>query len=207
MLADPSDRRDIGALCASVPTWLVRVVNVEVLRYPVVNELPPTVCASLKRVWNTSRVVIDADLNASHRLPSRAAAVLQATHARHGGPAECSAPSAARGALAPWQLDRILIYIEENIAEPLPNTDLARLIGLSTSHFSRAFSGRAGISPARYVRRRRVELACRLMSSTRISLCQIAIESGLCDQAHLCRTFRTFFRETPSAWRRANTIR
>ena len=69
-------------------------------------------------------MVIDTDLSASHPLQSRAAAVLQATHVRHGGTAERSAPSAARGALTPWQLDRIWIYIEDNIAEPLPNTDL-----------------------------------------------------------------------------------
>jgi AraC family transcriptional regulator len=146
---------------------------------------------------------LGTDPNVVHRLSARAVAALLPTAVRDGRREGRSTADAVSHALAPWQLDRILIYIEDNIAQPLHNTDLAQVIGLSTSYFSRSFVSSAGISPARYVRRRRTEFACRLMSGTRMSLCQIAIASGLCDQAHLCRTFQAFFRETPSSWRRA----
>ena len=111
---------------------------------------------------------------------------------------------AASFVLGPWQLDRILTHIDANIAHTLRNDALAKLIFLSTSHFSRAFSGSAGMSPARYVMRRRIEFACRLMIGTKMTLCQIAIAAGLCDQAHFCRTFRRFFFQTPRSWRHAN---
>ncbi len=151
-------------------------------------------------------MALDSDLNVARQLLVQAAAVLRANRAARERPAECSAINAARLALAPWQLDRILIYIEENVADRLRNCQLAQLVGLSTSQFSRSFLGSLGVSPARYVRRRRIEFACSLMVTTKMSLCQIAIASGLCDQAHFCRTFRALFHQTPRAWRRANTL-
>ena len=134
----------------------------------------------------------------------RATAVRWATRAAHERPVDHLTATTVRVALAPWQLDRIFAHIEENLAETLRNAHLARLIFLSTSQFSRAFSASVGISPAQYILRRRIEFACRLMISTKMSLCQIAIACGLCDQAHFCRTFRRFFSETPRGWRRAN---
>ena len=163
-------------------------------------EAPPLIADLIDR----ATTALDSDLNVARQLLVQAAAVLRANRAAHEGPAACSATDAAGLALAPWQLDRILIYIEENFADRLRNCELARLVSLSTRHFSRAFVGSLGVSPARYVRRRRVEFACGLMVNTKLSLCQIAIASGLCDQAHFCRTFRALFRQTPRAWRRAN---
>jgi AraC family transcriptional regulator len=178
----------------------------------------------VKRAGNNSRVVVDiatspmvldlieqaattldCDLDAARQLLLRAAAVLRARGVPRERAVQPSAGASAQLALAPWQLDRISTYIEENIGGSLRNAHLAKLIYLSTSHFSRAFAGSAGVSPARYVRRRRIQYACRLMISTRLSLCQIAIAAGLSDQAHLCRTFRFFFSDTPRIWRRANT--
>jgi AraC-like DNA-binding protein len=41
------------------------------------------------------------------------------------------------------------------------------------------------------------------MLSTAKPLCDIAIECGLADQAHLSRLFRKVVGETPAAWRRS----
>jgi AraC family transcriptional regulator len=163
-------------------------------------EAPPLIADLIDR----ATMALGSDLNVARQLLVQAAAMLRANRAAHERPAERSATNAAGLALAPWQLDRILIYIEENFADRLRNCELAQLISLSTSHFSRAFIGSLGVSPARYVRRRRIEFACNLMVNTKLSLCQIAVASGLCDQAHFCRTFRALFRQTPRAWRRAN---
>jgi transcriptional regulator GlxA family with amidase domain len=68
----------------------------------------------------------------------------------------------------------------------------------------RAFRVSVGVSPFHYIARRRIEFACALLQTTRESLAQVAIASGLCDQSHLCRVFRRVMGVTPAMWRRAN---
>jgi AraC-like DNA-binding protein len=40
------------------------------------------------------------------------------------------------------------------------------------------------------------------MLNSDFSLTQIALEIGMCDQAHFCRTFRRVVGINPNAWRR-----
>ena len=112
-----------------------------------------------------------------------------------------------RGGLASWQLSCVTSHIEEHLTETLLAGDLAQLVGLSSSHFSRAFKISTGMPPLSFVTRRRVEMACQMMLSTDHPLAMIAVTCGLCDQSHLCRVFRRVLGESPDAWRRANRSR
>ncbi len=108
------------------------------------------------------------------------------------------------GRLAAWQINRVIAYIEANLAATIQARDLAATVNLSTSHFFRGFRVSTGMTPFEYVAQRRVELALKLMRTTREPLSQIAVQCGLCDQSHLCRLFRRLVGQTPDAWRRAN---
>jgi transcriptional regulator GlxA family with amidase domain len=81
-------------------------------------------------------------------------------------------------------------------------TDLAELIDVSVGQMIRAFKVSVGLPPFHYIARRRVELACTMMSTTREPLSQIAIACGMCDQAHLSNAFRRMIGMSPLAWRR-----
>jgi transcriptional regulator GlxA family with amidase domain len=113
---------------------------------------------------------------------------------------------AARGGLARWQIYRVITHIEAHLAEPMRLRELAGVTRLSASHFSRAFKTTIGMTPCTFITRKRIARACTLMNTSGESLCQIAIACGLCDQAHLCRTFRRIMGETPRAWRRVNAV-
>jgi len=113
------------------------------------------------------------------------------------------APDIVRGGLAGWQVKRVRDYIERNLAQPLSVEGVARVVALSSSHFSRAFSCSFGVSPHLYVMHRRVEMAQRLMLTTSESLGSIALSCGMSDQSHLTRWFRRVVGETPNSWRRA----
>jgi AraC family transcriptional regulator len=106
------------------------------------------------------------------------------------------------GGLPPWQLRRISDYVELNISRRIHIKMLARLVGLSASHFCRAFKCSFGISPRDYVLRRRIEIAQALMLTTSEPLSEIAVSCGMCDQQHFTRTYRRIVGETPSTWRR-----
>jgi transcriptional regulator GlxA family with amidase domain len=135
-----------------------------------------------------------------------AAACLERAKAMLHAVSGASAPlpdNGVRQGLAPWQLRRVLTYIEANLATPIRNKDLAALARLSTFHFNVAFRNSVGDSPHGHIIRRRVERAQGLMLSTQRPLSDIAAECGLADQAHLTRLFRRIVGESPAAWRRA----
>jgi AraC-like DNA-binding protein len=106
------------------------------------------------------------------------------------------------GGLAPWQINRVKSYIEDRISYPIALDELAQVAKLSTSYFSAAFKVTFGISPHNYVVERRVEFAKYRMLNSDAPLCEVALDCGLADQAHLSRIFRRVTGTTPSAWRR-----
>ncbi|SON54008.1 Bacillibactin transport regulator [Hartmannibacter diazotrophicus] len=108
----------------------------------------------------------------------------------------------ASGGLARWQIKRVEAHIEDRISHSISVDELARLANLSTSYFSTAFKVSFGVSPHTYVVRRRVEHAKARMLETNAPLCEIALDCGMADQAHLSRVFRRMTGATPSAWRR-----
>ncbi|MBO9708896.1 MAG: helix-turn-helix transcriptional regulator [Caulobacter sp.] len=117
------------------------------------------------------------------------------------------APSiSGSGALAPWQVLRVRRHIEANLGKRLYGTDLAAVAKLSFSHFARAFKVSFGMTPSAFVMTRRIALAQHLMISTPSQLCEIALDCGLANQAHLCRVFRRHVGQSPAAWRRAAVV-
>ena len=111
--------------------------------------------------------------------------------------------SGVRRGLAPWQVRKVLAYIEANLGTHMRNKDLAAVARLSEYHFNVTFRETVGEAPHGYIVRRRVERAQGLMLSTERPLSEIALECGLADQAHFTRLFRSIVGETPAAWRRA----
>jgi transcriptional regulator GlxA family with amidase domain len=114
--------------------------------------------------------------------------------------------SAHRGGLAGWQLQRVRARIDAHLSETISNRQLADCVRLSQFHFARAFRQSSGLSPQRYVLRRRIEHAVHLMLSTAATLCEIAVDCGFADQSHLSRRFAEAFGTAPQAWRRERTF-
>ena len=108
-----------------------------------------------------------------------------------------------RGGLPTWQARRVSAHVERNISARIHIKQLARLVGLSASHFCRAFKCSFGTSPRNYVLRRRIEVAQALMLTTPAPLSAIAVSCGMCDQPHFTRSFGRIVGESPSTWRRA----
>jgi len=121
---------------------------------------------------------------------------------------DCNAPALQctfrSGGLAVWQAKRTVAYIEANLGSKLGIREMADLVALSTSHFSRAFKQTLGSSPMAYVAVRRIERAKLMMTSTGQRLTDIALACGFADQSHLNRYFRRVVGVSPGLWRRVS---
>ncbi|CAI8719233.1 AraC family transcriptional regulator [Pseudomonas sp. IT-P44] len=105
------------------------------------------------------------------------------------------------GGLTPWRESLVKQLILERLGETVEVTELARACALSRSHFSRAFKCSTGLSPQDWIRHQRIARAKQLIQNTDLSLTQISLECGFCDQAHFCHIFTRSEGINPFAWR------
>jgi len=109
------------------------------------------------------------------------------------------------GVGSPADAQRILQamhYIRENYSEKLRVDEVARRVAMSPSHFAHRFQAVARISPMRFLRQVRLELAReRLMVGARVS--EVAVAVGFESPAHFTREFKRHFGMNPSMSRLA----
>jgi len=84
--------------------------------------------------------------------------------------------------------------------------ELARMVGLSGSHFDRCFRATFGTSARQYLLRARVEAACRRLAESNDTVTTIALECGFYDHAHLAHSFRQVMNTAPVTYRRAHQM-
>jgi AraC family transcriptional regulator len=107
------------------------------------------------------------------------------------------------GGLSQERLRRVRDYVEAHLDDDLSLTVLADIACLSPYHFSRSFKRAVGVGPQRYVIKRRIERAKRLLRQTHQPLALIAQEAGFTDQSHLTTMFRSETGVTPGRFRAA----
>ncbi|MCB2426440.1 AraC family transcriptional regulator [Methylophaga sp. TMB456] len=112
-----------------------------------------------------------------------------------------------RGGLLRWQISRVDEYIKDHLEHCIRTTDLASLLNLSVSHFSHAFKHTTGVTPQKYVTGSRVQAARQQMLHSSLSLSEIALSNGFCDQSHFCRVFRLETGMSPQSWRKLHIAR
>lgn len=108
-----------------------------------------------------------------------------------------------KGGLAPYVQKQILEFIESHLDQPLTLQQLAQIAHLSEYHFARMFKVSFGMPPHQYVTERRLNQATRLLQSKQLSLSDIALRCGFSSQSHFSNRFKSHFKVTPAAFRKA----
>lgn len=165
------------------------------------NQSGVALTSTLLELLTVAQSKVEVDRQATQAYLSRATALLEASLERNMSP---MAESSFRGGLPRWQAKRLTTFIKENLEQPIRSPDLIALTGLSTGHFFRTFKETFGQAPFAYIAGQRIERAQQMMLTTNHSLCQIALDCGMCDQSHLTRLFRQLVGMTPGEWRRAH---
>jgi len=99
------------------------------------------------------------------------------------------------------RLDRVLVYIRDNLDEPLTIDRLAGIACLSPFHFHRIFSAFVGETVNGHVRRLRLEQAALRIASTADSVTDTALAVGYETPTAFARAFRERFGLSPSEFR------
>ena len=104
-----------------------------------------------------------------------------------------------------WQkrsVEDAIKYIDENFIEDISVDRIARNTGFCSLYFNKLFKLYTGESIPQYVRRKRMEFACRLLSQTDKSIEQICIDVGYNDIKHFYKFFKETKKMTPGEYRK-----
>lgn len=116
---------------------------------------------------------------------------------------ELSRPPGVSGRLTSYQIQKLNTAFAKRDGRRMPISDMAAIVGLSESWFSRAFKSTTGMSPLQWQKEQRVRNAQALLRETQLSVAEVADRLGFADQSHFTKVFRTVAGQTPATWRRS----
>jgi AraC-like DNA-binding protein len=100
------------------------------------------------------------------------------------------------------RLQELLGWIEQRVAEPLTQGQVASHLRMSPSAFSRWFKQQMGCVFQRYLSELRVARACALLTSSSTSITEAAFQSGFNNLSNFNRRFQEVTGLTPRQFRR-----
>lgn len=93
--------------------------------------------------------------------------------------------------------------LHAHFSEALTLDSIAKSVGTHPVHLARVFRRHHHCTIGEYIRKLRVEFACREISATDSPLAEIASRAGFYDQSHFSRTFKRIIGITPGEYRAA----
>ena len=107
----------------------------------------------------------------------------------------------AAGGVPECRLRRVTQYVQNNLHRELRLAELSSLVHMSPYHFARLFKRSTGVSPHRFLARRRIEQTRALLAAQTLPIAEIARSVGFRTPSHFTTTFRRVTGITPSVYR------
>lgn len=104
--------------------------------------------------------------------------------------------------LTPAQQRRALDFIEAHLSLDFELNELAQAAGVSAYHFIRCFKNSFGISPYKFVMKKRLDRVVELIRTTDAPFAEIALSCGFSDQSHMTRALKKGTGLTPGGVRK-----
>lgn len=111
--------------------------------------------------------------------------------------------TAVREERVPSWLTRVRELLQAHFTEPWTLAEIAQTAGVHPAYLARSFRRHLHVTVGEYVRRLRVEFACRRLAEENPRLSEIAAAAGFVDQSHFTRTFKRATGVTPARYRSA----
>jgi AraC family transcriptional regulator len=117
-----------------------------------------------------------------------------------------ASPAAPTSAFSQCLKQRIMTYIDENLATDLSLDVMASQAFLSKYHFSRRFVATFGTSPHQYILQVRLKKSHTLLTTTSLPISEIAAAVGFGNQSTFSSAYRRYMGRTPSSSRWAPVL-
>lgn len=91
--------------------------------------------------------------------------------------------------------------VKQHLFSEISVNDLAFLCHMSISTFKRQFKHVFNDTPANYFKTKRLEKAKELLILSKLSISEIAYETGFADVGHFSKSFKSLYMSTPSEYR------
>jgi AraC family transcriptional regulator len=101
----------------------------------------------------------------------------------------------------PAWLDRAVEMIQANFPRRLALSKIAEEIGIHPVHLAQSFRRFHGCTVGDFVRRLRIDYACRELARSEVCFIDLAVAAGFADQSHFIRTFKRAVGILPSQYR------
>lgn len=95
----------------------------------------------------------------------------------------------------------VVDYIEHNFFRNISINDIAKSLNLNRSYLYKLFKSYSGISPQQYLINYRMERACELLTSTHLTITQVAASVGYMDSLLFSNRFKKYKGVSPSEYR------
>lgn len=105
------------------------------------------------------------------------------------------------------KIEDVTNYISEHFAQDVSLGQMAELVGMNDSAFSRFFAKATGNSFNRFLNRVRISKACELLCDTETAITTICYETGFNNIGNFNRRFRELKEATPREYRRQSRLR
>lgn len=93
-------------------------------------------------------------------------------------------------------------FMLENLNRKLKLDDMSGAVNISSSHYSRIFTGRTGHSPIDYFIQLKIQQACRILDNSTKSIAEVSNEMGFEDQFYFSRQFKKVMNMSPREYRK-----
>ena len=93
-------------------------------------------------------------------------------------------------------------YIRFHYDSNITISKLAKSLNLSAEYFSRLFKAETGMTPQNMIIQYRIKKACKLLTTTSLSVNEIAVCIGICDQRYFSKLFKDKIGCSPTEYRK-----
>ena len=104
------------------------------------------------------------------------------------------------------KLIAVIRDMEDNLEEPLSQTELSRRASLSTRQLERLFRKYLSVTPTRYYLNLRMQRARQLLLQTSMSILSVALACGFVSASHFSKCYRECYGRTPRAERSTRNV-
>ncbi|WP_347557432.1 helix-turn-helix domain-containing protein [Robbsia sp. KACC 23696] len=173
--------------------------------FPRVRVKPDPIWIRQGRIWTSAGVTAGIDLSLAmvesdlgSAVAARTARLLVVYMRRPGGQEQFSMPLAMQAADS---FGPLFDWLDANLHRSIKVDDLAEQANMSPRTFARRFNEKLGMTPAKAIEGLRLERAQSLLSTTSLSLSEIARRTGFGRETRLREVFERRLTLGPSQWR------